>query len=57
VTTPREVFDRLSDGISAGRWDELSSLYAEDAVVEQPQRPPAPTRIEGREMKEGDVVT
>jgi ketosteroid isomerase-like protein len=49
MTTPREVFDRLSDGISAGRWDELSSLYAEDAVVEQPQRPPAPARIEGRD--------
>lgn len=28
MTTPREVFDRLSDAISEGRWSELSSLYA-----------------------------
>ncbi len=52
MTTPREVFDRLSDAISEGRWSELSSLYAEDTVVEHPQRPPVPTRIEGRETIE-----
>ncbi|MEU8125065.1 nuclear transport factor 2 family protein [Spirillospora sp. NPDC049024] len=47
--TPREVFARLSAGISAGRWDELAALYAEDAVVEQPfALPPAPPRLEGR---------
>jgi len=49
VTTPREVFDRLSEGISEGRWEELSALYAEDTVVEQPQRVPSPSRIEGRQ--------
>jgi ketosteroid isomerase-like protein len=43
------VFDRLSEGISEERWEELSALYTEDTVVEHPQRPPAPTRIEGRE--------
>jgi ketosteroid isomerase-like protein len=50
MATPREVFDHLSEGISEGRWAELSALYAEDTVVEHPQRPPAPTRIEGRQI-------
>lgn len=50
MTTPREVFDRLSEGISGGRWEELSALYAEDAVVEHPQRVPRPSRIEGRKI-------
>ncbi len=49
MTTPRAVFDRLSEGISEGRWEELSALYAEDTVVEQPQRVPRPIRIEGRQ--------
>ncbi|MEO3823976.1 nuclear transport factor 2 family protein [Actinomadura sp. B10D3] len=49
LASPREVFARLSAGISAGRWDELAALYAEDAVVEQPfALPPAPPRLEGR---------
>ncbi|MWA02554.1 ketosteroid isomerase [Actinomadura sp. LD22] len=47
--TPREVFARLSAGISAGRWHELADLYAEDAVVDQPfALPPAPPHLEGR---------
>ncbi|QKG18835.1 nuclear transport factor 2 family protein [Actinomadura verrucosospora] len=46
---PREVFARLSAGISAGRWHELAALYAEDAVVDQPfALPPAPPHLEGR---------
>lgn len=49
MTTPREVFDKLSEGITAGRWEDLFVLYAEDAVVENPQRPPVPARFEGRE--------
>ena len=48
MTTPREVFERLADGIGEGRWDELSALYAEDTVVEHPQQVPRPTRLEGR---------
>ncbi|WP_433479346.1 nuclear transport factor 2 family protein [Spirillospora sp. CA-142024] len=49
ATTPREVFARLSAGISAGRWHELAALYAEDAVVDQPfALPPAPPHLEGR---------
>lgn len=49
MTDPRTVFDRLSRGISAGNWAELSALYTEDTIVEHPQRPPLPTRIDGRE--------
>ncbi|WAL64339.1 nuclear transport factor 2 family protein [Amycolatopsis cynarae] len=46
--SPREVFFRLSEGISDGRWTELGDLYAEDCVVEHPQRPPAGSRMTGR---------
>jgi ketosteroid isomerase-like protein len=46
---PREVLERLVAGISAGRWDDLADLYAEDAVVEHPFALPEPTRIEGRD--------
>ncbi|MEQ0558419.1 nuclear transport factor 2 family protein [Amycolatopsis sp. NEAU-NG30] len=48
MTTPRDVFAALSDGISEGRFGELSALYAEDAVVEHPQAVPRPTRLTGR---------
>ncbi|QRP44532.1 nuclear transport factor 2 family protein [Amycolatopsis sp. FDAARGOS 1241] len=48
MTTPREVFDRLSEGISDGRFDDLSQLYAENAVVEHPTAIPRPTKLEGR---------
>jgi uncharacterized protein len=46
---PREVFERLIQGISEGRWGELHELYAEDAVVEYPFALPAPMRLDGRE--------
>ncbi|OXM53685.1 ketosteroid isomerase [Amycolatopsis thailandensis] len=49
MTTPPDIFDRLSEGITAGNWEDLFDLYAEDAVVENPQRPPVPTRFKGRE--------
>ena len=49
MTTPRDVFTALSDGISEGRFSELSALYAEDTVVEHPQAVPRPTRITGRD--------
>jgi uncharacterized protein len=48
-TSPRAVFERLIQGISEGRWDELADLYAEDAVVDQPLVSTAPSRLEGRE--------
>ncbi|MFF1606502.1 nuclear transport factor 2 family protein [Amycolatopsis sp. NPDC058278] len=47
MTTPRDVFTALSDGISEGRFSELSALYAEDTVVEHPQAVPRPTRLHG----------
>jgi ketosteroid isomerase-like protein len=49
MTTPRDVFAALSDGISEGRFGELSTLYAEDTVVEHPQAVPRPTRLTGRD--------
>jgi ketosteroid isomerase-like protein len=50
TATPREVFESLIGGISAGRWEELADLYAEDTVVDIPFAVPVPTRIEGREQ-------
>jgi ketosteroid isomerase-like protein len=44
---PREVFERLVEGVSHGRWDELPGLYAEDAVVVHPFAPDEP--LIGRE--------
>ncbi|WP_432103554.1 nuclear transport factor 2 family protein [Streptomyces sp. bgisy091] len=46
--TPREVFGRLIGLISAGRWSELTELYAEDADVEIVFSPVPPRRIQGR---------
>ena len=31
--SPREVFERLVDGVTHGHWDTLPELYAEDADV------------------------
>ncbi|GHI03972.1 hypothetical protein AQI88_08145 [Streptomyces cellostaticus] len=46
--SPREVFQKLIEGIAAGRFTELAELYAEDAVVETVFEPVGPRRIEGR---------
>ncbi|MFF3459593.1 nuclear transport factor 2 family protein [Streptomyces sp. NPDC002730] len=46
--SPREVFQKLIEGISAGRFTELAELYAEDAVVETVFEPVGPRRFEGR---------
>ncbi|MFJ3727925.1 nuclear transport factor 2 family protein [Streptomyces sp. NPDC090045] len=46
--SPREVFQKLIDGIGAGRYTELAELYAEDAVVETVFEPVGPRRVEGR---------
>ena len=43
------MFERLSRGISEGRWHELADLYAEDTVVDQPFLPGGHGHIEGRE--------
>ncbi|MEU9304075.1 nuclear transport factor 2 family protein [Streptomyces sp. NPDC048269] len=46
--SPREVFQKLIEGIGAGRFAELAELYAEDAVVETVFEPVGPRRLEGR---------
>ncbi|MFG2874607.1 nuclear transport factor 2 family protein [Streptomyces sp. NPDC048337] len=46
--SPREVFQKLIEGIGAGRFTELAELYAEDAVVETVFEPVGPRRLEGR---------
>jgi len=47
--SPREVFERLINGISHQRWQALHELYAQDALVEYPFALPVPARLEGRE--------
>jgi uncharacterized protein len=47
--TPTEVATRLLDGITARRWDELASLYADDVVIDIPFAAPGVTRITGRD--------
>ncbi|MFI0805944.1 nuclear transport factor 2 family protein [Streptomyces echinatus] len=44
----REVFLKLLEGITEGRFTELAELYSEDAVVETAFEPVGPRRIEGR---------
>ncbi|MEV6951115.1 nuclear transport factor 2 family protein [Streptomyces sp. NPDC051183] len=46
--SPREVFQKLIEGIGEGRFTELADLYADDAVVETVFEPVGPRRIEGR---------
>jgi uncharacterized protein len=48
--SPRAVFERLLDDITHRRWADVPSLYADDAVVEQPFDRPAPRRLESREQ-------
>ncbi|KRB76641.1 MULTISPECIES: nuclear transport factor 2 family protein [unclassified Kitasatospora] len=50
--SPREVFRKLLEGITAGRFAELAELYAEDAVVETVFAPVGPRRFEGRAVLE-----
>jgi len=47
--TPREVFEKLSAGISSDDWSSLHELYAADAVVEMPFALPGPVRLHGRD--------
>ncbi|MER7767063.1 nuclear transport factor 2 family protein [Kitasatospora sp. NPDC096140] len=46
--SPREVFLKLLEGITEGRFSELAELYAEDTVVETVFEPVGPRRFEGR---------
>ena len=47
-SSPREVFERLLEGIAARDWDTLAELYAPDAVVDVAFAPPHGFRLEGR---------
>lgn len=47
TATPREVFESLLHGITAGDFDALFRLYAEDCVVEVPFALPEPVRLDG----------
>ncbi|HEY2063013.1 MAG TPA: nuclear transport factor 2 family protein [Amycolatopsis sp.] len=49
MTTPTDLFHRLTEGLAEGRYDELSPLYAEDAVLVHPTTPPRPRQLEGRQ--------
>jgi uncharacterized protein len=50
MDTPREIAEKLVDGISERRFDEVAKLYAEDCVVEVPYAfGAADARIEGGE--------
>ena len=47
--SPRDVIERLIQGISRGGWQELDELYADDALVEYPfALPSGPARLAGR---------
>ncbi|MEU1407827.1 nuclear transport factor 2 family protein, partial [Streptomyces sp. NPDC005728] len=46
--SPRDVVQKLVDGIAAGRFTELAELHAEEAVVETVFEPVGPRRFEGR---------
>lgn len=46
--TPREVVLKLLSFVCEGKWDEIATLYSEDAVVTNAHDVPLPTRHEGR---------
>ena len=48
--SPRQVAERLLDGVTGKRWGDLPALYAEDTVVEHPfDLSGRMRRIEGRD--------
>lgn len=57
AATPHQAFEALIGHISAGRWEQIADLYAEDTVVEIPFALPAPARIEGREQLRAHFAT
>jgi ketosteroid isomerase-like protein len=48
--SPRDVLNRLIDGVTNRNWEDLPDLYAEDTVVDHPHDIPAPSRLRGREQ-------
>ncbi|MCU1682013.1 MAG: ketosteroid isomerase-related protein [Amycolatopsis sp.] len=49
MSTPREVFQQLVDGMVGKKWEQLPELFAEDVVVFHPLSTGPEARIEGRE--------
>jgi ketosteroid isomerase-like protein len=49
MSTPREVFQQLVDGMVGKKWEQLPDLFAEDVVVFHPLSTGPEARIEGRE--------
>jgi uncharacterized protein len=49
MSTPREIFEQLIDGMTSKRWDQLADLFAEDVVIFHPLSTGPEARIEGRE--------
>jgi uncharacterized protein len=47
--SPRDVLDRLLEGIAGGDWQALHDLYSDDAVIEYPFALPQPRWLEGKE--------
>jgi hypothetical protein len=49
MSTPREIFEQLIDGMTNKKWDQLPELFAEDVVIFHPLSTGPEARIEGRE--------
>jgi ketosteroid isomerase-like protein len=49
MSTPREVFQQLVDGMVGKKWEQLPDLFAEDVVIFHPLSTGPEARIEGRE--------
>jgi ketosteroid isomerase-like protein len=49
MSTPREVFQQLVDGMVNKKWEQLPELFAEDVVISHPLTTGPQARIEGRE--------
>jgi ketosteroid isomerase-like protein len=47
--TPQEFFARRTAVVDSGRWSDLISEYADNAVVHQPFALPEPVTLRGRE--------
>lgn len=50
VLSPRQVFERHLQAITARAWSELSALYADDCVVDLPFNLPEPLHLVGRQQ-------
>lgn len=47
--TPRQAMQKLADDISAGEWQELHMIYAEDTEVRHPQARDQSALLKGRD--------